>query len=429
MGYDSRVVPSFRSSLWLAVLLASFPFFALSPPPAAADVIYAFGDVRRLDAPRSTSGTINETIVFSERSAAGDPLSFPVNANERRRYEDEPAMPECNVTVTALSVDSHYVFQSPDVMTQNDGVLVFPGEVVGMSFEDACVAATDGYFLPSGFTYGGGRGLGLSPAEGDVLDLLPSGRTLFHRLRTNTIGDPDGFRVITRAPPEDLDPDLSLECRGLGGLVEPGATEELTLVLRNEGDLDAPDPQIVFRWPRSATVTSLDSSYFDCVEHPLPVRAVACRFSSADGLLHGESAAVRVILSFDDVPMPVERFVGFGSGAVRDPNLENNDCELRAFGPDWDGGLPDGGVRDGAVFDGDVRMDTGSAVRDAGGDGSQASFRGAGGCACRVTTSDGHGGVLGFALAAALLYRRRRRGQTRRSDVHSSEGGSESCVR
>ncbi len=398
------MVPSFRASSQLAALL-SCASLALVASPAAAEVVYTLGRVQQVDTPDAMSGVVNVPQVFYEGSASG--VELYVNDTERRRYDDEPVF-DCLDRIVEPVVEGYFVFQNPDVDVVNRGFIVFSGEILGVSHKSECDDMTDPYFALSGVTYGSG-GLGLTPDQGDVLEIFPGGRTIYHALDSRGGGDWDGYRIFTRGPTDDATTDVVLTCSGLDGDVMMGVEEELTLRLMNAGDIAAPDPQLVFRPPSSAHVARLESSDFVCAEFGVGI--VECTYGDgATELRAGEAAELRVILVFDAVPMPEERLIAFGSGAVADVDLTNNECGPGGGGDAGlpDGGVGDGGARDGAVSDARTAGDAAS-VMDVGA-GVSASFRGAGGCACSVARArDERGGAFGASVVAFLIARRQRR--------------------
>ena len=394
----------------LLVALLQSSAFLLLPAFAAADVIYAFGSTRLVDDPGTTEGTIDPPIAFAE-GAATDTVTVFVNTSETGRFADIPdgPAPLCEDPVTGANLVSDFVVQRPADLATNSDVLVFSGRIHGIIHQRDCMLLSDDPFAHPGVSYPGSGGLGITPGEGDVLELFESRRTLFHELVALSSSDWDGYRLIVEAPPADRVADVRLDCAPIRGTVGAGDTREVTFRIENDGRAEAPDVQIVFRVPDVATVTNTQGS-FTCADEPQAGIQI-CTFN--DGSLRaGEGTELKVTFLFDAAPTPGGGFVGFGSGAVHDGDLTNNECPRGAVGPGADGGTDggtDAGLTDGAVVDGSWPPDTGSGG-GGGPSGSDVAFRGAGGCACEAaTTPEDSSSFALAALVIALLVRRPRR--------------------
>ncbi len=419
-------------SVRFAALLAFFSL-VLQASSVSAEVIFTVGDIREMDPPDPMYGPVNVSEIFFEGSLDA-PAAIPFSIVDVGRYDD--MVPSCDNLRTLDAADAYFVFQHPNTFPiHNDAIMVFSAPIVGIITEDVCMAMSDDYFARSGISYGSG-GLGLTSAEGDILQLMPGRRTLFHRLNALSDGDWDGYRVVTEVLRDDANGDVSLECTGLGREVMAGDTVDVTFRLMNNATIDVSSPQIIFRVPSTATITSRFDPPFSCTDEGAPVGIVQCVYP--DVLPAGEGAELTITLQFDSAPTLVDRFLAFGSGAVHDPMLDNNRCEILVGPGAGDAGLPDGGFadggsgdggfgdggRDGSIADdGGYRADGASASSDAGSAESGASFRGAGGCACRVGAAKAPSGAFtGIAMLLALTVERRRRRRRKSTEVDSCSG-------
>jgi hypothetical protein len=339
-------------------------------------------------------GVVDRAQAFPEQEV--DPgVSLVVNEITPRRIAEEISPPTCEDVVSGTVV-SDFVFQNPGEIRRNVDLLVFPGPIVGIIHQRDCMLSSDMWGQP-GVTYPSEGGLELSGERDDALELLPSRRSLFHKMTASAPGDWDGYRVISELPNPETIADVRLGCTASyeGGIVSQGETHEVTLTLHDDGSSDAPDAQIAFRHHVTMTVTDIQGPFVcDPIDE---FRGYVCTLD--DGVLPvGASPELRVSVLFERAPSRTSRVLAFGSGAVNDSDLTNNDCDLVALGPEpVDGSTPE----DGAVLaDGDVVSGH-----------PQTTFRGAGGCECDASGGRRPGRHLLFPLSVVLVlwWSRRRR--------------------
>jgi len=376
----------------------------LAPSAVSADPIYTFGQTVIVETPPDDLREIvDPPVAFHEHSDNGDWV-LPVDFRAPDRASNDTGPSECSDDVASFWMTTDFVFTRPDpsdLPSTDTDVIVFFGEVLGISHERSCMAYADAPFSHPGVSYPDAGGLDLGPGDRDAVEAFPSGRTVWHRMYS-TEADWDGYRVFVETPAPDQIADVTLDCRPSDVTIEAGDTQELKLNIQNIGPAGAPDSQIVFRVPPGVTVLD-HSGPFDCNEHA-EARVHICVHD--DSVFEtGGNDELTLNVQFDETPTSQRRIVAFGSGAVHDPDLSNNECDVRVSGPAVDGGT-DGAVPDGAVPDAALPSDTGTGP---GGGPVGPSFRGAGGCACDAALAPSSPPALGLLLALFAVRLRRRR--------------------